>query len=129
MQKEVLSESVKAWTAKQERALLADIAYSSRRHKNAKVVFRRHGNLAAEDPMKVSKSPNPFSQCQYVYEIIAALGDATCDEVEAYTELLHQSVSMRISELIRRRRIEWTGDRRPTRSGGSAKVYTVAHHE
>ncbi len=76
--------------------------------------------------MKPTEAPNPFTQRQYVYEIIAALGGATCDEVEEYTEMLHQSVSMRISELLKRNRIEYTDERRKTRSGYPARVYRVS---
>lgn len=68
---------------------------------------------------------NPLSQRQYIYEIILAMKEATCEEVEDYTELLHQSVSMRIAELRRRERIEWTGNTRLTRSKRPARVYKV----
>lgn len=68
---------------------------------------------------------NPFSQRQYIYEIILAMGESTCEEVELYTELLHQSVSMRISELLKRNRIMWTGKTRLTRSKRPARVYKV----
>jgi hypothetical protein len=78
--------------------------------------------------MKTTNAPNPFTQRQYIYEIIMAMGDATCDEVETYTELLHQSVSMRIAELIRRGRVIWTGARRLTRSKRTARVYRGVPH-
>lgn len=75
--------------------------------------------------MKPPEKVNPFSHRQYIYEIILAMKEATCDEVEVYTELLHQSVSMRISELLKRDRIVWTGKRRLTRSKRPARVYKV----
>ncbi len=50
---------------------------------------------------------------------------ATCDEIEAFTGLPHQTVSARLNGLEKRGRIEKTASKRPTRSGRMAFVYAV----
>ena len=50
----------------------------------------------------------------------------TCDEIEAITGLRHQTASARIRELVLMDRLCVTEQRRPTRSGRTARVYSVA---
>jgi hypothetical protein len=50
---------------------------------------------------------------------------ATCDEVEMRLSMPHQTASARISEMLRGGLIRDSGDRRRTRTGKLARVYTV----
>jgi len=73
------------------------------------------------------------SRSKIRYAILAKikeLGNATCDEIEQLLNLSHQCASARISELNKDNLIEDTGERRLTRLGRKARVYTpreVAH--
>lgn len=60
-----------------------------------------------------------------VLDAVAGTGPAgaTCDEIERATGLSHQTASARVRGLFQKRKIETTGDRRPTRSGRNAQVY------
>jgi len=49
----------------------------------------------------------------------------TCDEVEAWLEMAHQTVSARIRDLVKSGTIVDSGQRRKTRSGRKATVYVV----
>jgi len=55
-------------------------------------------------------------------EASSAFG-TTCEEIEERTGLPHQSVSARISELLRDGLIHYGSERRKTRAGKSARVY------
>ena len=63
-----------------------------------------------------------------IFNLIEKRGETglTCDEAEQIFGLLHQSASARICELLETKRIKYEGMRRKTRSGRSARVYTVA---
>ena len=63
-------------------------------------------------------------QGKVLYAIQHAPCGMTCDEVELYTELRHQTASARVNELARQGRIVGTGTR-PTRSGRKATVWVV----
>lgn len=55
---------------------------------------------------------------------------ATCDEVERFLGLKHQTASARIAELHHKfRRIVDSGQRRKTRSGRNAAVYVATEKE
>jgi hypothetical protein len=56
---------------------------------------------------------------------ISARGEhgATCDEVEAELDLIHQTASARIRELVLMNRLYDTGRRRLTRTNRQARVY------
>lgn len=49
-------------------------------------------------------------------------GGLTCDEIEAATRIIHQTAAARCRGLVQRRLIEYTDDRRLTRSGRPASV-------
>ncbi len=57
---------------------------------------------------------------------IKSLGGATCDQVEEYTGLKHQTASARVNELKERGDIVDSGERRKTRSGRKAIVWKVS---
>lgn len=46
----------------------------------------------------------------------------TCDQVEATLQMLHQTISARINELVKRGYLIETGNKRLTRSGFPARV-------
>lgn len=50
---------------------------------------------------------------------------ATCDEVEAALDMRHQTASARVREAYLAGQLILTEDRRPTRSGSTARVYKV----
>ena len=54
---------------------------------------------------------------------------ATCDEVELYTGLTHQTASARINELHKLSAINDSGRRRKTRSGRNAIVWVAVKEE
>lgn len=58
-----------------------------------------------------------------IYTIILNFGGATCEEVEKRTKLSHQTVSARITELVKELKIKDSGIRRKTKSGRNARVY------
>lgn len=62
-----------------------------------------------------------------IYALIEGFGasGATCDEVETYLGLRHQTASARIRELVLIGKIFDTGWRRLTRSGRKARIYYV----
>ena len=66
-----------------------------------------------------------IAQRVLLFEKILEVGDATCDELERYTGMLHQSISARINELVKMKRIVWTGFYRLTRTRRPARVYIV----
>lgn len=49
----------------------------------------------------------------------------TDDELEQSTGLSHQCCSPRRRELVQAGLVEWSGETRPTRSGRSAKVWSI----
>lgn len=49
----------------------------------------------------------------------------TCDEVEVWLGMSHQTASARIRDLVKSGKIADSGKRRPTRSGRKAAVYMV----
>ena len=65
------------------------------------------------------------SQRQLIYETIEKLGSATCWEVRKELNLRHQSASVRITELVRMKRIFDTGERRPSDSNRKMRVYKI----
>jgi predicted ArsR family transcriptional regulator len=66
---------------------------------------------------------------QKVLAKIEEEGEATCDEVEVFLGMPHQTASARIRELSLMGLIVDTGDRRKTRSGRLARVYASARHK
>jgi hypothetical protein len=50
----------------------------------------------------------------------------TCDEIETLLEMRHQTASARVHELQRGKWIKDSGQRRATRSGRKATVWTAA---
>lgn len=63
-------------------------------------------------------------QGKVLHAIAHAPCGMTCDEVELYTDLSHQTASARVNELARRGQIQAAGTR-PTRSGRKATVWVV----
>lgn len=63
-------------------------------------------------------------QGKVLYAIQHAPFGMTCDEVELYTDLSHQTASARVNELARQGKIQGVGTR-PTRSGRKATVWVV----
>lgn len=63
-----------------------------------------------------------------VFALVSSRGEGgiTCDEAEAETEGLHQSISPAFHALARKRRIRDSGRRRPTRTGRLAIVWVLA---
>ena len=60
-----------------------------------------------------------------ILNFIRQVGTATCDECEVRLDMRHQTCSARICELKVSGLIVDTGERRVTRSGRSAAVYTT----
>jgi predicted HTH transcriptional regulator len=60
-----------------------------------------------------------------ILEKIREIGNATCNEIEKFLNLTHQTASARISELKRNERIVDTGQRRLTDSKRPARVYKI----
>ena len=79
---------------------------------------RHHGN-----EQSVAANKNPDKQRQRA-QVLAAIQyrTQTCEQIEEFTGLPHQSCSARISELKRDGLIRKIGTR-PTRSGCQAAVY------
>lgn len=63
-----------------------------------------------------------------VYEAISNT-PRTCDEVEIVTGLSHQTASARVRELQLKDRIVDSGQRRKTRSGRAAIVWTISERK
>jgi len=61
-----------------------------------------------------------------VLRFIRDQGGATCDEVEQYLDLRHQTASARIRELSVAGLIVANGEKRKTRSGRAALVWRIA---
>jgi hypothetical protein len=59
-----------------------------------------------------------------VYQIIKRV-PMTTDEIEALTDLRHQTASARVNDLMKMRMVFDSGDRRKTRSGRNAIVWTT----
>lgn len=76
---------------------------------------------AAADAIKESAD----SIRRKVYNLIGSSRGLTCDEVEAITNLRHQTASARIRELVLQGRLYDSKERRATRSGRMAAVYKV----
>jgi predicted ArsR family transcriptional regulator len=51
--------------------------------------------------------------------------DATCDQIEDYMGIKHQTASARLKGLADKGLIRDSGARRPTRSGRAARVYVA----
>jgi len=74
-----------------------------------------------------SIQPHLNRLCGIVLDAIGAAGSRgmTCDEVEASLDLRHQTASARVHELGRSGKIVDSGERRVTRSGRKAAVWTA----
>jgi hypothetical protein len=81
---------------------------------------------AAAESMIVSAASLRGRILALIAEIVWARGGGwTCDEVEIFTGLKHQTVSARIRELCQLNIIKDSGRRRKTRSNRDARVYVV----
>ena len=88
--------------------------------------------IIADTSLAAFKSLTPkikATQRNQIYEAIGHLGNATCWEIEEQLGLRHQSASIRITELVRMKRIFDTGERRPTDSGRMARVYKICEKD
>jgi hypothetical protein len=63
-----------------------------------------------------------------VYGFIQGRGQygATCDEIEEGLDMRHQTCSARVRDLVKDGSIRFKGEKRKTRSGRKAEVYTTA---
>jgi hypothetical protein len=55
--------------------------------------------------------------------VLASLDGMTCDEVEVFLSMRHQTASARLRDLVLANMVYDTGVRRKTRSGCTARVY------
>lgn len=62
---------------------------------------------------------------EQVFDVIRLRGGATDDELEVALQMRHQTVSARRRELVLLGRVKPSGQRRITRSGRAAEVWTV----
>ena len=98
----------------------ADNPYAGDLFTTAPYVKGSETSKAAAESIKESTS----SIRAKIYALIAASDfGMTCDEVEAKTNLLHQTASARVRELVLQKRIADSGAKRKTRSGRGAVVY------
>ena len=74
-----------------------------------------------------SIAPHKERIAEHVYRTIAVMQHKgmTCDEVERWTGLSHQTASARVNELWMAGRLQDSGLRRKTRSGRNAAVYVA----
>jgi transcription initiation factor IIE alpha subunit len=73
----------------------------------------------------LSTSKTKTTQRQLIFETIEKNGDATCWEIEKQLKLRHQTVSARISEMMKSKRIFDTGKKRLSDSKRRVRVYKV----
>ena len=74
----------------------------------------------AADSIRPTRAGMKMTVWRAVYDAPDGL---TCDECEVITELVHQTCSARIRELVLDGFVYDSGRRRPTRSGRSARIY------
>jgi len=88
------------------------------------VCARKHGGDA--ESRAAHRAGDKRADRQQVLDFIRArLGGATLDEVCVGLDREPNQISGRITELKRDGHLSWTGGRRTTRSGCSAKVYVA----
>lgn len=73
-----------------------------------------------------SVEPTAESMRLRVLHYVRQVGTATSDEVEVALNMIHQTASARIRELVLMERLYATGEKRKTRQGRNARVYAVA---
>lgn len=78
-------------------------------------------SIAAAQSMK----PHVAGLRKAVLEVLDEWGPQTCDWMEMFLDLCHQTTSARVRELYQQGLIDDTGDRLPTRSGRKARVYAI----
>jgi hypothetical protein len=86
------------------------------KHRNADTSIEAYKSL----PSKVK-----VTQRNLIFETIERLGNATCWEIEKELGLRHQSASVRITELVRMKRIFDTGERRLSDANRRVRVYKI----
>ncbi len=84
-----------------------------------------NGTDTSEAAAESIRERAPLLRQRVLNHIAAQPEGATCDEVEVATGLPHQTASARINELHRAGLIVDSGERRRTRSGRTAKVWTA----
>lgn len=87
---------------------------SAEAHESVKPILRDLQAKVFTALMRYSVRPGPDGE---------PLGGATDDELEAYLQIRHQTLSARRRELVQKGYIEASGKRRKTRSGRSATVW------
>jgi DNA-binding NarL/FixJ family response regulator len=88
------------------------------------ITSRKHGGVQTSNEAHAT-TPESYRENlrQRLFEVIAASMDGkTADELVVELDIPLQTVSARLSELLRDRRIEDSGRRRATRRGKSARV-------
>ena len=90
-------------------------------------LFARHNGTDTSQAAAESVRPSLKTVRSRVYEFIFERGNhgATCDEIQVALELLAQTASARCNDLKRAKLIVDSGNRRPTRTGCSARVYVA----
>ena len=100
------------------------ILYAGELHQCGDITAKFHGgadtSVSAHDTTPESHRD---SIRQKLYDVIAASPDGrTADELEVLLGMAHQTVSARLSELLRAGRLVDSGERRKTRLGKDARV-------
>lgn len=83
------------------------------------------GSDTSEAAAKSIKAQVPTMQRAVLDCISRGRDGRTCDEVEVWLSMSHQTASARIRDLVKAGAIVDSGQRRPTRSGRKAAVYVV----
>jgi hypothetical protein len=96
---------------------------SSRPNKQSKPSF----NLTREQVQAIYLGPKRAAMALSILEFVANQKQgATCDECMVALGLLHQSASVRYSELVKTGCLVFNGKLRSTQSGAKAKVHQVS---
>jgi hypothetical protein len=95
----------------------------SSRPKQSKLSF----NLTREQVQAIRLGPQRAAMALNILEFVSKQNQgATCDECMVALDLLHQSASVRYSELVKTGCLVFRGKLRSTQSGASAKVHHVS---
>lgn len=87
------------------------------------ICYTHHGGNPESNAANLET--NKHKDRSAILRLLDQHGRLTCDEIEVYLQMRHQTASARCSELLRDETIERTGEKRETRSGSKAAVLRI----
>lgn len=77
----------------------------------------------------VSMVSEAAQQCRHLYDALIVAGPMSCDDADRYLSWRPTTAGRRMPDLVKQGLAQFTGEKRPTRSGRRANVYRAVVNE